>query len=75
MTPHGLDQVLFEVISAFATNGLSTGITADTSLAGHVLLSVLMYIGRIGPLTLGSALALKQRTRRYELPEEQVILG
>lgn len=75
LTPHGLDEVLFEVISAFATNGLSTGITADTSLAGHVLLSVLMYIGRIGPLTLGSALALKQRTRRYELPEEKVILG
>ncbi|WP_245642262.1 TrkH family potassium uptake protein [Nonomuraea candida] len=75
ITPHGLDQVLFEVISAFATNGLSTGITADTSLAGHVLLSLLMFIGRIGPLTLGSALALKQRTRRYELPEEKVIIG
>jgi Trk-type K+ transport system membrane component len=67
--------VLFEAISAFATNGLSTGITAGTPLAGHVLLSVLMFIGRIGPLTLGSALALKQRTRRYELPEEKVIIG
>ncbi|WP_043618007.1 potassium transporter TrkG [Nonomuraea candida] len=75
ITPHSFDRVLFEVISAFATNGLSTGITADTSLAGHVLLSLLMFIGRIGPLTLGSALALKQRTRRYELPEERVILG
>nr|WP_328818280.1 potassium transporter TrkG [Nonomuraea cypriaca] len=75
ITPHSLDRVLFEVISAFATNGLSTGITADTPLAGHVVLSLLMFIGRIGPLTLGSALALKQRTRRYELPEERVILG
>nr|WP_090767326.1 potassium transporter TrkG [Nonomuraea maritima] len=75
ITPHDLDQVLFEVVSAFATNGLSTGITADIPLAGHVLLSVLMFIGRIGPLTLGTALALKQRTRRYELPEEKVILG
>src|SRR5262249_43030127 len=36
ITPHGLDRVLFEVISAFATNGLSTGITADTPLAAHV---------------------------------------
>ncbi|PRX58163.1 potassium uptake TrkH family protein [Nonomuraea fuscirosea] len=75
ITPYGFDRVLFEIISAFATNGLSTGITADTGLAGHVLLSVLMFIGRIGPLTLGSALALKQRTRRYELPEERVIVG
>jgi potassium uptake TrkH family protein len=75
MTPHSLDQVLFEAISAFATNGLSTGITADISLAGHVLLSVLMFIGRIGPLTVGSALALKKRTRHYELPEERMIVG
>lgn len=75
LTPHALDRVLFEVISAFATNGLSTGITADTPLAGHVLLSLLMFVGRIGPLTLGSALALKERTRRYEFPEERVIIG
>ncbi|MEU8322411.1 potassium transporter TrkG [Nonomuraea sp. NPDC048881] len=75
ITPHSLDQVLFEVVSAFGTNGLSTGITADTTPAGHLLLAALMFIGRIGPLTLGSALALKERTRRYELPEERVIVG
>ncbi|MGW2221453.1 TrkH family potassium uptake protein [Nonomuraea sp. NPDC001684] len=75
LTPHSLDQVLFEVVSAFGTNGLSTGITADATPAGHLLLAALMFIGRIGPLTLGSALALKERTRRYELPEERVIVG
>jgi Trk-type K+ transport systems, membrane components len=75
LTPFTLDQVLFEVISAFATNGLSTGITADTPWAGHVLLSLLMFVGRIGPLTLGSALALKERALRFELPEERVIIG
>jgi potassium uptake TrkH family protein len=75
MTPHSLDQVLFEAVSAFSTNGLSTGITADISLAGHVLLSLLMFVGRIGPLTVGSALALKKRTRHYELPEERMIVG
>lgn len=74
-TPHSLDQVLFEVISAFGTVGLSTGITPDATPAGQVLLAVLMFIGRIGPLTLGSALALKARVRRYELPEERVIVG
>jgi potassium uptake TrkH family protein len=75
LTPHSLDQVLFEVVSAFATVGLSTGITADATPAGQVLLILLMFIGRTGPLTLGSALALKDRARRYQLPEERVIVG
>ncbi|MEU8104657.1 potassium transporter TrkG [Nonomuraea muscovyensis] len=75
LTPHGLDQVLFEVVSAFGTVGLSTGITASVGPVGHVLLVVLMFIGRTGPLTLGTALALKDRTRRYQLPEERVIVG
>ncbi|WP_342779355.1 TrkH family potassium uptake protein [Nonomuraea turkmeniaca] len=75
LTPHRLDQVLFEVVSAFGTAGLSTGITASVGPAGHVLLTILMFIGRIGPLTLGSALALNRRARHYELPEERVIVG
>ncbi|MEV0351465.1 potassium transporter TrkG [Nonomuraea sp. NPDC050680] len=75
LTPHSLDQVAFEIVSAFGTVGLSTGITADTGTAGHLLLVLLMFIGRIGPLTLGSALALKDRTRRYQLPEERIIVG
>ena len=69
------DQVLFEVISAFATVGLSTGITADIPAAGQVLLVLLMYIGRIGPLTLASGLALRERARRHQLPEERTIVG
>ncbi|TDD01714.1 TrkH family potassium uptake protein [Nonomuraea deserti] len=75
LTPHSLDQVLFEVVSAFGTVGMSTGITADATPAGQVLLVLLMFIGRTGPLTLGSALALKDRARRYQLPEERVIVG
>ncbi|MFI9837679.1 TrkH family potassium uptake protein [Nonomuraea sp. NPDC051941] len=75
LTPHGLDQVLFEVVAAFGTAGLSTGITPSLGMAGHLLLTVLMFIGRIGPLTMGSALALNQRSRHYELPEERVIVG
>jgi Trk-type K+ transport system membrane component len=75
MTAHTLDQVLFEVVSAFGTVGLSTGITADLPTAGHVLITVLMFIGRIGPLTLFAALALRERPRRYELPEERPIVG
>ena len=75
LTPHSLDQVLFEVVSAAATVGLSTGITADIPAAGQVLLALLMFVGRTGPLTLGSALALRERARLYELPEERVIVG
>jgi trk system potassium uptake protein len=75
ISPFGLDRVLFEVISAFTTTGLSTGITSQFSPVGLILLSLLMFVGRTGPLTLGWALALRERSRRYELPEERVIVG
>jgi trk system potassium uptake protein TrkH len=75
MSPHSLDLVLFEAISAFGTVGLSAGITADLPRAAHLLLVVLMFIGRTGPLTVASALALRDRTRRFELPEERTIVG
>ncbi|MEU4701804.1 TrkH family potassium uptake protein, partial [Nonomuraea dietziae] len=75
LTPHALDEVLLEVVSAFGTVGLSTGITAQTGTMGQLLLALLMFAGRTGPLTLGSALALKDRTSRYQLPEERVIVG
>ncbi|WP_347876705.1 potassium transporter TrkG [Actinomadura sp. 7K534] len=75
MTSHTLERVLFEVVSAFGTVGLSTGITAELPPAGKVLLVVLMFVGRIGPLTFATALALRERTRRYELPVERPIVG
>jgi trk system potassium uptake protein len=75
LTDFTFDQVLFEVISAFSTVGLSTGITADIPPAGQVLLVLLMYVGRIGPLTLASGLALRERARRHQLPEERTIVG
>ncbi|WP_157252108.1 TrkH family potassium uptake protein [Nonomuraea typhae] len=75
ISPFALDQVLFEVISAFTTTGLSTGITAQLPAAGQIILTVLMFIGRTGTITLGTALAMKERTRRYELPEERVLVG
>ncbi|GAA2387798.1 potassium transporter TrkG [Streptomyces glaucosporus] len=75
MTDFSLDRVLFEVISAFATVGLSTGITAELPAAAKVLLTVLMFAGRLGPLTLATALALRERARRYDLPEERIIVG
>lgn len=75
LTDHGLDRVLFEAVSAFGTVGLSTGITAQLPPAGQLLITLLMFIGRIGPLTVASALALRDRARRYELPEEGTVVG
>lgn len=75
MTNQPFDRALFEVTSAFGSVGLSTGITAELDRAGHLLLIALMFVGRLGPLTLASALALRERARRYELPEERTIVG
>ncbi|WP_028928966.1 TrkH family potassium uptake protein [Pseudonocardia asaccharolytica] len=75
ITPIGLDAILFEAVSAFATVGLSTGITDDLSPAGQLVLTALMFLGRLGPITLASALALRERSRRFELPEERTIVG
>lgn len=71
----GLDRSLFEVISAFATVGLSTGITPELSDPGKLVLIVLMFAGRLGPVTLASALALRSTERQYEYPEERPIIG
>ncbi|MEU2612637.1 potassium transporter TrkG [Micromonospora sp. NPDC007271] len=68
-------KALFEVTSAFSTTGLSTGLAAELKPPGQYLLTGLMYIGRVGPLTLGSAIALNTRRRRYRYPEEQPIVG
>jgi trk system potassium uptake protein TrkH len=75
LTSHSLDRVLFEVTSAFGTVGLSTGITAELPAPGQLLLIGLMFLGRIGPLTFATALALRERAQRYELPEERPIVG
>ncbi|MFI7428413.1 TrkH family potassium uptake protein [Micromonospora sp. NPDC049836] len=66
---------VFEVTSAFSTTGLSTGLAPDLSRPGQYVLIVLMFIGRVGPLTLGSAIALNTRRRLYRYPEEQPIVG
>ncbi len=69
------DQVIFEVISAFATVGLSTGITADLPAVGQLMLVVLMYVGRVGTITLATSLALGERRKPWHYPEERPIVG
>ena len=69
------ESITFEVISAFATVGLSTGITADLGAPGQLILCLLMYIGRIGPVTLVVALAARHSARRFTYPEERPFIG
>lgn len=70
-----LDRILFEVISAFATCGLSVGLSEELHPFGKYVLSILMLAGRIGPIGLAAALAAKQRNLLYSLPEERPIVG
>jgi trk system potassium uptake protein len=67
--------LLYETMSAQATVGLSTGITPDLTGAGKLVLCVLMFIGRLGPLTLAYALQLRTQPRRYHYPVRRVRIG
>lgn len=75
LTGEPLDDVVFEVISAFATVGLSTGITPELNPAGQIVIMALMFIGRAGTVTLASALALRSRQRHFHYPEESPLVG
>lgn len=68
-------QILFEVVSAFATVGLSTGITGSVSIAAKLILIVTMYIGRVGVLLLMSAILGDPRPSRVHYPEENLLVG
>ncbi|CAN5386576.1 potassium transporter TrkG [soil metagenome] len=70
-----LDRILFEVISAFATCGLSVGLSEELHPVGKYVLSVLMLAGRIGPIGLAAALAVRQRNLLYTFPQERPIVG
>ena len=62
--PYSLSESLFEATSAIGTVGLSTGITAELSVTGKIVIITLMYIGRVGVLTLGTALMARNRATR-----------
>ena len=75
ITGQPLGVVLFEVVSAFATVGLSTGLTPELPDAGKYVVAALMFAGRTGTITLAAALALRERARVIRLPEERPVVG
>ncbi len=75
VTDYSLEKVLFETISAFGTVGLSTGITYHLPPTAEWVLMALMFTGRIGSVTVASAIALASRPRLFNLPEERPIIG
>lgn len=74
-TDYSLEKVLFEAISAFGTVGMSTGITYHLPPSAEWVLMALMFTGRIGTVTVASALALSAHPRLFRLPEERPIIG
>lgn len=70
-------EIFFEVTSAFGTVGLSLGITPSLSFLGRILISITMFAGRVGPLTLALAVARQQKKKKglIKFPEEKVLVG
>jgi trk system potassium uptake protein TrkH len=69
------DKVIFEAFSAFATVGLSMGITQELTQSGRIIIIMLMYLGRIGPLTLGFAISQKVKKTQFDYIEEKINIG
>ena len=67
-------ELFFEVVSAFGTVGLSTGVTPGLSVPGKLLITVVMFVGRLGPLVVGIAIS-RQRHSRFTYAEENIMVG
>ncbi|MDE3719874.1 potassium transporter TrkG [Nocardiopsis sp. N85] len=74
-TPFTFMETLFEVVSAVGVVGLSTGITPDMEPWSQLFLTFLMAAGRIGPVTFATAIAFRERKRRYDFAEARPIIG
>lgn len=70
-----LGTTAFEAVSALGTVGLSTGVTGSYSDPGQLVLTALMFVGRVGPATVGAALVLRARDRLYRNPEGRPLVG
>jgi trk system potassium uptake protein TrkH len=72
---HHFLMVLFEVTSAFGTVGLSMGLTPQLTVIGKILIMFMMFVGRLGPITLAFALRVNNDKEAFRYPEGRVIIG
>ncbi len=72
---HSFTDVLFESFSAMGTVGMSTGITPSLSLAGRIIITVTMFIGRLGPLSLASVMVEQQQKSSFKYPKALIRIG
>jgi trk system potassium uptake protein len=70
-----MTKLLFETLSAFGTVWLSTGITGNLSPVGRVLITLMMFIGRLGPLTMAFALLSNRKEAKVKYAEEKILIG
>ncbi len=68
-------EILFEAVSAFGTVGLSTGLTPKLSTVGKIIITILMFIGRLGPILFLSVLQNFQQRPRFSWPEKTMMVG
>lgn len=74
-TPGMFVEILFEVVSAFGTVGLSLGITGNLSALGKLIIVLVMYTGRLGPMLIALAISPREKKAKYQYAEEQVMIG
>ena len=72
---YGLVNSAFEAISALSTVGLSVGVSSSDNTLSELILVVLMYVGRLGPITLAAALALRTQPNLFRYPEDRPLIG
>lgn len=70
-----LTGAAFEAVSALSTVGLSTGVTADEGSPTRIVLVILMFVGRLGPVVLGAAIILRSRPNMFRFPSERPLIG
>jgi Trk-type K+ transport system membrane component len=75
VTDFGFAELLFEAISAFCTVGLTTGLTPDLPVEAQLMIIGLMFFGRVGTVSVATALALRKKQRHYRYPEERLVVG
>ena len=75
LEPFGFKEIIFEAVSAFGTVGLSMGITSSLSWAGKLVVTFLMFFGRIGPLTIIFALSDTKKGKAFLYPVENINIG